>query len=131
VREDFTLMLTNTRDLDGADSDSARVKESYTLETAFDEILGSLPQINGGVKEPVDDDDDDDDESRKRKAGDEAGEAKDQGVLPASPSPSPKRQRDGLWRESVPTPTSREVLTSHIPSVDGVSNGLQMPHHKP
>lgn len=35
------LMLSNTRDLDGDDSDSQRVKDSYELEKAFKRLLAA------------------------------------------------------------------------------------------
>mmetsp|Transcript_21117 Transcript_21117/g.54949 ORF Transcript_21117/g.54949 Transcript_21117/m.54949 type:complete len:214 (+) Transcript_21117:79-720(+) len=66
VREDFALMLQNTRDLDGADAVSARVKDSHELEKAFDRVVASLAQpadaSDGGL-------------DRKRKAEDKDAEA--------------------------------------------------------
>lgn len=61
-------MLTNTRDLDGADSDTQRVKDSYELEKAFAKMLSSLP-LPPSSEQPISAvTATESDESRKRKA---------------------------------------------------------------
>eukprot|EP00035_Acanthoeca_spectabilis_P007353 m.135808 g.135808 ORF g.135808 m.135808 type:complete len:208 (+) comp13914_c0_seq2:65-688(+) len=68
VLADFNLMLTNTRDLDGADSDTQRVKDSYELEKAFAKMLSSLP-LPPSSEQPISAvTATESDESRKRKA---------------------------------------------------------------